>query len=279
MEKRPPMKLKICALSLLVAAAWSCPAKADTSLELLHGWNYNRDFNGVPERTIMTIKTFQPWNFGTFFMYYDITGPFTPPDANVYPNEKGGFFGSVSLTLSLKNIGQQVTGKKWNWGALDDFSLRYELEHVSKFGSLMYYGVQFNLKIPRFDFVSALVSIRDDWRLKGVDLQLGMAWQLVIPLGNVTDIMFAGFFAWGLFGEGKGTFSVGPDQDGKFAQIPSQGRPFFLSQPQLLVDIGKLARLPNRKVYAGIEYQIALNRYLQPGVSENVPQIMAKWNL
>ena len=125
----------------------------------------------------MTIKTFQPWNYGTFFMYYDITGPFAPPDANVYPNEKGGFFGSVSLTLSLKSVGQQITGKKWNWGGLDDFSLRTELEHVSKFGSLMYYGVQFNFKIPRFDFVTALASIRDDWNLRGVDLQLGMAQQ------------------------------------------------------------------------------------------------------
>jgi hypothetical protein len=277
------MKIKTVAVSLLVsiplAAACASPAKADTSLELLHGWNYNRDFNGVPERTITTIKTFQPWDYGTFFMYYDITGPFAPPDANVYPNEKGGFFGSISLTLSLKSVGQKITGKKWNWGGLDDFSLRTELEHVSKFGSLMYYGAQFNFKIPRFDFVTALASIRDDWNLKGVDLQLGMAWQLVIPLGDVTDIMFAGFFAWGLFGEGAGAFSIGPDQAGNFTHIPRVGRPFFLSQPQLLLDVGKLVRIGGRKVYAGLEYQIALNRYLQPGVHENVPQLMAKWNL
>jgi hypothetical protein len=277
------MKLKQLSTALLLliplSAAWSSTASADTSLELLHGWNYNNDFNGEAERTIYTIKTFQPWDYGTFFLYYDITGPFSPPDANVLPNEKGGFFGSTSFTLSIKSVGQKIAGKKWSWGALDDFSVRYELEHVSKFGALMYYGVQWNFKIPYFDFVTAIASIRDDWSLKGVDLQLGGAWQIVIPIGNITDIMFTGFFAWGLFGEGEGSFSSGPGPDGKYSQIPARGRPFFLSQPQLLVDVGKLVHIGSRKVYAGIEYQIALNRYLQPGVHENVPQLMGKWNL
>jgi hypothetical protein len=277
------MNTKAFAIALLsstaLAATWSSSAAADTSLEVLHGWHYNKDFNGDTERTIYTIKTFQPWAYGTFFMYYDITGPFSPPDANVLPNEKGGFFGSTSFTLSMKSVGEKISGKKWYWGPLLDFSLRYELEHVSKFGALMYYGVQFNFKVPHFDFVTALASIRDDWSLRGVDLQLGGAWQIVFPIGDVTDIMFAGFFAWGLFGEGEGSFTAGPDADGKYASIPVTGRPFFVSQPQLLVDIGKLVRIGPRKVYAGLEYQIALNRYLQPGVHENVPQIMGKWNL
>ncbi len=278
------MKLKILAPALSLTAAlglaWSSPASADTSLELLHGWNYNKDFNGNTERTILTIKTFQPWALGTFFMYYDITGPFTPPDANVLPNEKGGFFGGTSVTLSAKKIiGEKIAHKKWDWGALADVSLRYELEHVSKFGSLMYYGMQFDLKIPHFDFVNATAVIRDDWSLKGVDLQLGMAWQVTIPVRKITDIVFTGFFQWGLFGEGAGQFTSGPDAVGNYQTILQRGRPFFLAQPQLIVDIGKLTRVTDRALYAGIEYQIALNRYLQQGVNENVPQLMFKWNL
>jgi hypothetical protein len=278
------MKLKAlisAALAFSVSTAWSLSASADTSLELLHGWNYNKDFNGETERTILTIKTFQPWSYGTFFMYYDITGPFNPPDANVAPNEKGGFFGSTSLTFSVKRIAQKIAGaeKDWDWGPLLDLSLRYELEHVSKFGSLSYYGLQWNLDFPLMDFFSALTSIRDDWTLSGVDLQLGAAWQMTIPVGNITDIVFAGFFAWGLFGEGKGVFTVGPDATGGYLPIPTQGRPFFLTQPQLMADIGKLTHVADKKLYAGIEYQIALNRYLQRGVNENVAQLLFKWNI
>lgn len=273
------MKLKVLASAFVLTTAWSLPAAAGTTLELLHGWNYNKDFNGDEERTLLSIKTFQPWEYGTFFMYYDITGPFTAPDANVLPNEKGGFFGGMSLTFSIKQIGQKLAGKEWDWGGLLNWSLRYELEHVSKFGALHYYGMQFDVKIPGFDFVATTASIRDDWTLSGVDLQLGAAWQMTFPVGTITDIVFSGFFSWGLFGEGKGVFTLPPDAAGNYLAIPTEGRPFFLSQPQLVLDVGKLARVVDGKLYAGLEYQIALNRYLQKGVHENVAQLLFKWNL
>lgn len=273
------MKLKLLASAFLLSTAWSSSAAAGTSLELLHGWNFNEDFNGDAERTILTIKTFQPWSYGTFFMYYDITGPFTAPDSNVLPNEKGGFFGGTSLTLSIKRIGQKIAGTEWDWGALADLSLRYELEHVSKFGALHYYGLQYDLKIPYFDFVSTNTVIRDDWSLSGVALQFGGAWQLTVPVGSVTDVVFAGFVTWGVFGEGEGEFTVGPDPDGNYAGIPTEGRAFLVTQPQLMVDVGKLARAVDGTLYAGIEYQFAFNRYLQYGVNEHVPQLLFKWNI
>jgi hypothetical protein len=272
------MKLKLLVSAFVLTTAWSLPAAAGTSLELLHGWDFNEDFNGDKERTLLSIKTFQPWSHGTFFMYYDITGPFTAPDASVNPNEKGGFFGGTSVTFSIKKIGQSIAGTEWDWGGLLDWSLRYEIEHVSKFGALHYYGMQFDVKIPGFDFVGTTASIRDDWSLSGVDLQLGGAWQMTFPIGSVTDVVFAGFFAWGLFGEGKGSFVLGDNQSG-FVTLPAQGLPFFLSQPQLMLDVGKLGRVADGKLYAGMEYQIALNRYLQKGVHENVAQILFKWNI
>jgi hypothetical protein len=293
------MNLKILACAFSLSTAWSMTAAAQTSLELLHGWGYNDDFNGDSERTTLSIKTFQVWPYGTFFMYYDITGPFTAPDADVLPNEKGGFFGGTSLTLSIKQIGEKIatvsqdptpenmdkkdpTKKKpvvWDWGALADFSLRYELEHVSKFGALHYYGVQFDFRIPHFDFVSMTASIRDDHSLAAVDLQLGGAWQTTIPIWDITNIVFAGFFSWGLFGEGEGVFTVGPNDDGSYTEIPVEGRPFFITQPQLMLDVGKLVRVADNRILAGIEYQFALNRYLQKDVHEHVPQLLFKWNL
>jgi hypothetical protein len=273
------MKLTAVVSTLLIATAWSFPAAADTSLELLHGWNYNQDFNGDPERTTLTIKTFQPWPYGTFFMFYDITGPFTPPDASASPNEKGGFFGSSNVTFSIKRIGQKLAGAEWDWGPLTDVSLRYELEHVSKFGSLHYYAMQWDLRVPYFDFFSWITSIRDDWSLSGVAFQLGGFWQFTVPIFDVTNVVCAGFFAWGITGEGTGGFTVGPDDKGAYAKIPAEGAPFFISQPQVLLDVGKLARVADNKVLAGVEFQIAMNRYLQQGVSENLAQLLFKWNL
>lgn len=301
------MKIKIlgAALSLGIAlgAAWSSPASADTSLELLHGWNYGlncgndrtceasagrlagvppgpgakQDFNGGTERTILTLKTFQPWKYGSVFIFYDITGPFTPPDDKVLPNEKGGFFGSISVNLSAKKIAEQIAGKKFEWGRLVDLSLHVEEEHVSKVGSISYMGAAFDFNIPHFDFVSMAAVARKDWTLAGVDLQLNGAWQMTIPLWKITDLVFSGFFAWGIFGQGKGTFTVGPDAKGQYAVIPTTGRPFFMTQPELLLDIGKLTTLVDRTFYAGIEYQLATNRYLVQGATEHVPQLMFKW--
>ena len=260
--------------------AWPSTARADTAVELLHGWNYNNDFNGGTERTIMTIKTFQPFKYGSFFMYYDITGPFTPPDDKVLPNEKGGFFGGTSVNLSVKRIGEKIAGETWNWGgALVDVSLHSEVEHVSKVGMLTYFGPLFDLKIPGFDFAAFSSVIRQDWTLNGIDLQLGGAWQITFPIGKITDIVFDGFFQWGMFGEGHGTFTTGPDDKGQYTVIPTRGRPFFMTQPQLLLDIGKLTTVAERTFYVGLEYQFAFNRYLQPGVMENVPQIMFRWSI
>lgn len=274
------MKLKPLASAFLLSIVWSFPAAADTSLELLRGWNYNRDFNGNERRTVFTIKTFQPWEYGNVFLYYDITGPFNAPDTKVAPNEKGGFFGGTGFNFSTRKIGQKIAGQQWDWGVLDDVYLHYEMEHVSKFGALHYYGLVYGLKVPFFDFVTATSYIRDDWSLKGVDLQLGGAWQLVVPLGDVTDIFFAGFVQWGLFGEGKGSFTLGPNTEGpKYTSIPAEGRPFLTAQPQLALDIGKLARIGTRHLYAGVEYQIAINRYLQRGVDENLAQLLLKWNI
>jgi len=261
------MKLRTLLSACLLLSALSAPAAADTSLEFLYSRYYNNDFNGDNERYFLTIKTFQPWSYGTFFMYYDITGPFTPANAETVENERGGFFGGTSVTVSAKRIAEKIAGTQWDWGPLVDLSLRYEVEHVAKFGALNYYGLQYDFKVPYFDFVSATSVIRDDRAYEGVALQLGGAWQSSFSLGPA-DFVFAGFFAWGVTAEGK--FK---------GAIPIEGNNFFLAQPQLLWDFGKTAQIAARKLYLGIEYQVATNRYLQEGICEHVPQAMLKWNI
>jgi hypothetical protein len=232
---------------------------------------FNKDFNGDGDRMLLSIKAFQPWEYGFMFMYYDVTGPFTSAGKDVTPNEKGGFFGGITVGLSAKKIGQKIAGTEFDWGPLADVSLKYEIEHVAKFGALHYVGLQWDLIVPHMDFVSVTTVLREDRALEGVDLQLGAAWQKSFSLASL-DFIFGGFFQWGVFGEG------GPANPIAAAQ-GLQGNTFFLSQPQLLWDFGKLIRFTPAKLYLGVEYQIAFNRYLIEKKTENVLQYMIRWNI
>jgi hypothetical protein len=271
-----------------VLATWSRTASADVWFELLHApcWTgsdadiknndglngevsgsvdcFNKDFNGDTSRTLLSIKAFQPWKYGSIFLYYDITGPFTKAGRAVTDNEKGGFFGGTTIAISPKKIAEKLNGAPFDWGPLLDVSIKYEMEHVSKFGMLHYYGLQWDLKVPFLDFLGVTTVVRDDRAFEGVDLQIGAATQKTFGLGSLT-FQLAGFFQWGVFGEGKAK------------SLMTEGRPFFLSQPQFLWDFGKTIGFTPSKLWLGLEYQIAFNRYLIEDKTENVLQGMVKW--
>lgn len=229
---------------------------------------FNKDFNGDGARTVLTIKAFQAWEYGTMFLYYDITGPFSAASIDPNLNEKGGFFGGISVTVSPKQIAEKLRGQPFDWGVLANVSLKYEVEHVSKFGALHYYGLQWDLAVPFMDFVSATTVVRDDRAYERVDLQLGAAWQKSFSLASL-DFLFGGFFSWGVFGEG----------DLKNGLVGPGGNWFFITQPQLLWDFGKVIKAAPAKLYLGFEYQFSLNRYLIEDKSENLLQGMIRWNI
>jgi hypothetical protein len=242
---------------------------------------FNKDFNGGAARTVLSIKAFQPWEYGFVFLYYDVTGPFNDASKKLTINEKGGFFGGTTIAISPKKIAEKLEGRTFDWGPIADVSIKYEMEHVSKLGMLHYYGLNWDLKVPMLDFASVTTVIRDDRSLPGVDLQLGAAWQKSFSLGS-QDFIFGGFFQWGVFGEGNGNQYIvdeRPPPDGGVIKIPVKGNTFLLSQPQLLWDFGKLVQFTPAKIYLGFEYQIALHRYLIEDKSENVLQGMVRWNI
>lgn len=229
---------------------------------------FNEDFNGDGARTTLSIKAFQPWEYGWVFFYYDVTGPFSSAIASVAsPNEKGGFFGGLTVAVSLKKVGEKVLGGKLDWGPLDDVSLKGEVEHVSKFGALFYYGVVWELTVPWLGLVPLQTVVRDDPVFEGVDLQLGVAWHKPFTLLG-QGFLLHGFAQVGVFGEGRG----------RGASATTRGSPYLLSQPQLLWDVGRAVRFTPEKLYLGFEYQVALNRYLIPGKTENVLQAMVRWS-
>lgn len=296
------MKRCLTVTLLLLIFTMAPAARAGVWLELLHApcWTgdeadakmgtgeisgsvdcFNKDFNGGASRTVLSIKAFQPWEYGFVFLYYDVTGPFNNADRALALNEKGGFFGGTTIAISPKKIAEKLAGKAFDWGVIADLSIKYEMEHVSKFGMLHYYGLNWDLKVPWLDFASATSVIRDDRTLSGVDLQLGAAWQKSFSLGT-QDFIFGGFFQWGLFGEGSGNQVIvveDPVPAGGTLRIPAQGNSFFLTQPQLLWDFGKLVQFTPAKIYLGFEYQFTINRYLIEGKSENTLQGMIRWNI
>lgn len=230
---------------------------------------FNEDFNGGGARTTFSIKAFQPWEFGTMFLYYDITGPWVSPTAIVRSdNEKGGFFGGITMTVSPKRVAEKLMGgSELKLPGLRDVEIKYEMEHVSKFGMLHYLGLQWALDVPFMDFLTVTTVVREDFSFAGVDLQLGGAWQKSFSLGS-QDFVFGGFMQWGVFGEGA------------HVSVPGlRGNRFFITQPQLLWDAGKLIQFTPRKIYLGFEWQFALNRYLIEGKTENVLQGMIRWNI
>lgn len=242
---------------------------------------FNRDFNGDTARTVLSIKAFQPWEYGFVFLYYDVTGPFNDPSEKVTLNEKGGFFGGTTIAISPKKIAEKLAGAPYDWGILTDVSIKYEMEHVSKFGMLHYLGLQWDLAVPGLDFASVTTVAREDRSLEGIDFQVGAAWQKSFALGS-QDFIFGGFFQWGLFGEGEGTQDIVIDAappNGGVITVPAKGNTFFLSQPQLLWDFGKLLTFTPAKIYLGFEYQIAFHRYLIDHKTENTLQGMIRWNI
>lgn len=297
------MKRALPVVLLLSILALSSPARAGLWLELLRapcltgdakdadpakGGEvpgsidcFNKDFNGGVARTVLSIKAFQPWEYGFVFLYYDVTGPFNNPSRHLTLNEKGGFFGGTTIAISPKKIAEKLAGHPFDWGPIADLSIKYEMEHVSKFGMLNYYGLNWDLKVPFLDFASATTVIRDDRSLSGIDLQLGAAWQKSFSLGS-QDFIFGGFFQWGVFGEGSGNQIIvieAPSPGGGVLEIPAKGNSFLVSQPQLLWDFGKLVRFTPAKIYLGFEYQLAFHRYLIPDKTENVLQGMVRWNI
>ena len=237
---------------------------------------FNRDFNGDGSRTTLSIKAFQVWEYGTMFLYYDVTDPWNSAvTGNSVPgitgNELGGFFGGITVTISPKRVAEKIMGHELKIPFLRDIEVKYELENVSKFGSLNYYGLQWSIDQSILDFLTVTTVIRDDLSFQGVDLQLGFAWQKSFSIAN-QDFQFGGFLQWGVFGEGAHVTPIGP------FDLP-HGNPFMVSQPQLLYDVGKLAHFTPAKIYVGVEWQFAFNRYLIPAKSEHTLQYMLKWNI
>ncbi len=234
-----------------------------TSVSFLWGNNFRDDLGYDSKKLTMTIEHFGVWDHGTVFFYYDITEPFS--DSRGDSNQ---FFGGISPTFSLSSL----TGRKWSYGVIKDVSIRLELENGSGYGQFnfrnYFYGLQYDLALPGFDFFSFNTVLRDNPNRNGVGFQIGTFWQMSWTLSDLTRYKFTGFLAAAPF-DGNGTkqeFNPMIDRKGRF----------LMTQPQFLYDLGYLLHGKPDRLEIGIELLVALNRYQLSNRNEYAPQAMIK---
>ncbi len=263
-------------LAALLGLIFGAQAHA-VSVSLLKGDNFRDDLGYRKDKVTMTIENFSVWELGTVFFYYDITEP-TTNDGNSADSGRrdafsNQFFGGISPTFSLT----KMTGKEWSAGALKDVSIRLEIENgsgASHFNGVSqnynfqnyFYGLQYDIAVPGFDFVSLNTVIRDNPQDRGVGLQIGGFWQMTWDYGRWNRYKFTGFFA---------TSPWDGDQDPDKTFLSKRGR-YLTTQPQLLYDLGYGLWGKQNRVEVGVEYAYFLNRFQQKDKDEKVLQYMAK---
>jgi nucleoside-specific outer membrane channel protein Tsx len=245
------------------------------SVSLLKGDGFRDDLGYREDKTTMTIENFSMWELGTVFFYYDITEPTTDDNGTqahgAYSNQ---FFGGISTTASFS----KMTGKDYSYGALKDVSLRLEIENGSGNGANnfqnYFYGLQYDIAVPGFDFVSLNTVLRDNPNNRGVGFQIGGFWQMTWDYGRWNRYKFTGFFAASPW-DGDQDRS---EQSGFALEnypFTSKGQ-YLTTQPQFLYDLGYGLWGKQNRLEVGLEYAYFLNRFQLQNRDEKVLQYMVK---
>jgi hypothetical protein len=232
------------AISLLLFALSSHLVAADfstTNIHMLHGKNYKL---GEKERTFMNVEHFTAHSTGDLFFFFDTEHPF---------NNRTSHFGLVAANWSsAKNIFNQQSYD----GFLQDISLATTLELGASGAKLV--GLSFDFKVPRFVLFRVITLLRNKKPTDGTSIQTSWVWALPFNLGS-TSWLFEGFADY-ITAEGADSMLI-------------------VTQPRLLLDLGKLTLGSVNKVYIGVEYAYAKNKFGNKGVNESVVQCMIKWVL
>lgn len=264
-------KLLVALLGLMVGTS----AYA-VSVSLLKGNGFRDDLGYRSDKTTLTIENFSVWEYGTVFFYYDITEPTTNDGQpgqrqDAFSNQ---FFGGISPTFSLT----KMTGKDFSYGFVKDVSIRLELENGSGNGQYnfqnYFYGLQYDLAVPGFDFFSFNTVIRDNPENRGVGFQLGLFWQMTWDYGRWNRYKFTGFLATSPW-DGDQDRSEQRGAALEFAPMSSKGQ-YLTTQPQLLYDLGYGLWGKQNRLEVGFEYAYFLNRFQQQRKDEKVLQYMTK---
>lgn len=209
------------------------PALA-ASISVLSGNSYKTYGGQTISKDVITIDHFGEWDYGNIYFFYDISNGYEAQD-------RSEFFGSISPSFSTNKIFKKGPGR----GLLRDILVKTELEHVSGVSHVYYYGVTWDLNIPKFAVANVSTVFRDDAVKPGVGGQLNAFW--LLPFAK--KLQFTGFLAAGLIPEHKDSI-------------------FVMTQPQILYDVSAVTDSKKGSALVGLEYSYAVNRYLKKGVRD-----------
>jgi nucleoside-specific outer membrane channel protein Tsx len=267
--------LRIIALTSLFLIASKAHA---LSLSYLYGENFRNDLGYQDTKLTMTIEHFQIWEYGNVFFYYDLTEPFSTDRGEEFGDTRdtNQFFGGIAPTLSLS----KVTGKDFTYGILRDVSIRVELENGSGYGQNnfrnYFYGLQYDLAVPGFDFLSVNTVARDNPLSPGVGFQLGAFWQMSNDWGPWSRFRFMGFVATSPWDGNQGAKENRRLKRLTGNKLEFDNGKFLTTQPQLLWDIGYGLWGKPMRWEIGTEYNYFWNRYQLKGKDESAWQVMTK---
>lgn len=219
-------------IPIFVFASWS---GYSASIAVLKGNSYKTYGGETISKNVITIDHFGQWKYGNVFFFYDISNGYEAQD-------RSEFFGSVSPSFSLNKVFDKEMGQ----GFVKDVLIKTELEHVSGASHVYYYGLTYDLAIPKFAVANVSTVFRDDAVKPGVGGQLNAFW--IVPFAK--KFSFTGFLSSGLIPEYKDSI-------------------FLMTQPQLLYDVSEITDSKTGSALVGIEYSYAVNRYLKKGVRDS----------
>jgi nucleoside-specific outer membrane channel protein Tsx len=212
------------------------------NIQYLYGFNWRL---GTRRKDIITFEHADGWKYGDNYLFIDVAHLANRAD-------KTGIYGEWQPRFSLS----KMTGARLAAGPIADVLQSNRIAFGDGFFAHLD-GLAVDLKIPRFSFFHQHVFLRNDLHLKGVTWQVTSEWSIPFELGPARFVQ-DGFVHF-----------IGPEGGSKLN---------IISQPQLLLDVGKFAGYTDQ-MFIGLELDLRYNEFGIDGQNEVVAQAMAEWKI
>ena len=226
------------------------------NMQVLYGTDFEEPFNpNQVGKLTLSIENSAAWSWGSSYFFVDTL--YSTQNDNGAWDLYGEWYPSASFG--------KMSGKDLSAGIFKDISLTMGLNAGRKStgaSPLVFLpGTTIDFKLPGFAFFSlGLYAYIDEGKFDGesngcnnTGFQATSSWLVPFHLGK-TDWQFGGF--------------------GEYITAHGACVEQFVSQTQLLVDLGKAFGRSPEKFYAGIEYVYWNNKFGNKGLDESVPQFM-----
>ena len=243
MKKIATETVSICiALMLGQSASFADDFKpySSTNVQYLYGSGF--ELQPTNKQHTLTLEHYSTWKYGDNYFFVDLYDQGL--DSQTYYAE---WFPSLSLNrLAGINTGSFVT----DLHAVGSINLTEDYR-------VWLAGAGVNLKVPAFDVFRVDAFYHYHEFLDYDTYQITPVWDTTWRFDDKLHVRFRGYAD--IVGEGPG------------------GKPYILTDPQLLVDVGNALGMSPGHVYAGVEYRYWHNKFGVEGVDEQVVQGMAAW--